>query len=83
MINYTPTGVCSKNITINLKDNIIEDISFTSGCPGNLQGICSLVKGMRAEDVIEKLKGIKCGSKNTSCPDQLSKALEQYVSQIK
>ena len=60
-------------------DNTIQDVTFTGGCNGNLNGISKLVKGMKAEDVIERLEGTKCGFKDTSCPDQLSKALRQAI----
>ena len=62
-------------------DHIIQDVHFTGGCNGNLQGICKLVTGQKAEDVISKLEGIRCGFRSTSCPDQLSKALKKAISQ--
>ena len=62
-------------------DHIIQDVHFTRGCNGNLQGICKLVTGQKAEDVISKLEGIRCGFRSTSCPDQLSKALRKAISQ--
>jgi len=61
-------------------DHIIQDVHFTGGCNGNLQGICKLVTGQKAEDVISKLEGIRCGFRSTSCPDQLSKALTKAIS---
>ncbi len=76
---YKTSGTCSSAIDVELKDGIIESVKFTGGCNGNLQGISSLVKGMRAEDAIKKLKGIRCGMKPTSCPDQLAKALESMI----
>lgn len=77
-ISYKPTGVCSKQIDIEVDDNnIVQNVEYIGGCNGNLNGIASLVKGMKVEEVIEKLKNIKCGYKNTSCPDQLAKALEE------
>lgn len=72
---YLPTGVCSSQIDLELEDGVITSVGFTGGCNGNLQGICRLVTGMRAEDAIHKLEGIRCGFKPTSCPDQLTKAL--------
>ena len=75
---YTPTGVCSKKMKFEIENNIIKNIEIIGGCPGNLQGIIALCKNQNINDVIEKLKGIKCGFKNTSCPDQLANALEQY-----
>lgn len=73
---YKPSGVCSSAIDIQVEGDIIKSVSFTGGCNGNLQGISRLVEGMKTADAIEKLKGIKCGFKSTSCPDQLAKALE-------
>ena len=74
---YRPKGVCSNAIDVEVEDGIVKSVTFTGGCNGNLQGISSLVTGMKIEDVITKLKGIKCGFKNTSCPDQLAQALKQ------
>jgi len=76
---FCPQGVCSRNIKIEVEDNIIKEVSFKGGCNGNLQGISSLVKGRKVDEVIPLLKGIKCGFKNTSCPDQLAKALEKML----
>lgn len=77
-ITYVTSGTCSKLIELEVDDdNRIRDVSFVGGCNGNLQGICSLVKGMRIEDVKSKLNGIRCGSKTTSCPDQLCRAIDQ------
>lgn len=75
-MGYQTNGTCSTAIDIEVKDGIIESVSFTGGCNGNLKGICSLVKGMKVEDAISRLKGIQCGFKSTSCPDQLARALE-------
>lgn len=74
---YNTKGTCSTNIRLNVEDGIVQDVVFWGGCNGNLQGISCLVKGMRAEDVITKLKGINCGGKPTSCPDQLCQALHE------
>lgn len=76
-MKYKPTGVCSSLIDIQVEDGIIKSVEFTGGCHGNLQGISALVKGMKKEEAIERLKGIRCGFKNTSCPDQLAIALSQ------
>lgn len=76
---YKTSGTCSSAIDVEVKDGIIESVKFTGGCNGNLQGISSLVTGMTAEDAIKKLKGIRCGMKSTSCPDQLAKALESMI----
>lgn len=78
-MRYKTNGVCSSTIDIELKDGVIESVSFTGGCNGNLKGICSLVTGMKAEDAISRLKGIRCGTKGTSCPDQLAQALESMI----
>lgn len=78
-MRYKPQGVCSNSIDIEVENGIIKFVEFTGGCNGNTQGIASLVTGMKAEDAIRKLKGIKCGFKNTSCPDQLACALEKIV----
>ncbi|MBE5949033.1 MAG: TIGR03905 family TSCPD domain-containing protein [Lachnospiraceae bacterium] len=76
---YKTKGTCSQQIDIEIKDGVIESVKFFGGCNGNLQGIAALVKGMKPEDAISKLKGIKCGFKSTSCPDQLATALEQMI----
>ncbi|MCI6631281.1 MAG: TIGR03905 family TSCPD domain-containing protein [Lachnospiraceae bacterium] len=78
---YKPKGVCSQSIEINMNGNVIDSVAFTGGCNGNLQGISSLVKGMTAEEAISRLKGIRCGFKSTSCPDQLAQALESVLQQ--
>ena len=75
-VKYVPKGVCSRLITIEINDGIIESVQFTGGCNGNANGLAALAKGMRIEDVIERLEGTKCGSKQTSCPDQLARALK-------
>lgn len=74
---YYPTGVCSRMIKIELEDNKIKSVSFTGGCNGNTQGISKLAQGMDIDEAIEKLSGINCGGRGTSCPDQLSKALKE------
>lgn len=81
--SYTTKGVCSRQISFDLEDGIIKNVSFVGGCNGNLKGICSLVEGIKAEEVIKRLNGIKCGSKDTSCPDQLAVAIENALSQTK
>ena len=72
---YRTEGTCCQAFDIETEDGKIKSVQFYGGCNGNLQGICSLVKGMPMDDVISRLKGIRCGSKSTSCPDQLSRAL--------
>lgn len=75
-MRYKTQGTCSSAIDLEVENGIIKSVSFTGGCHGNLQGISRLVEGMKVEDAIARLKGIKCGFKNTSCPDQLARALE-------
>lgn len=73
---YLTTGTCSRIIDFEVENGIVKDVIFTGGCHGNLQGIGALVKGMKIEDVISKLEGIRCREKSTSCPDQLAQALK-------
>ena len=80
MNTYITEGVCSSKIEFDIQDDIIVKVKYTGGCDGNLKGICSLVTGMSPRDAVERLKGIKCGSRSTSCPDQLTKALAGHVS---
>ena len=77
---YKTNGVCSQLIKLDiLDDGTVNNVSFVGGCNGNLKGISALVKGMKAEEVIERLKDIKCGFKQTSCPAQLAEALKTYI----
>ncbi len=78
---YKTKGTCSTSIDVELKDGVIDSVKFTGGCNGNLQGISALVKGMKPEEAISRLKGIRCGFKPTSCPDQLAHALEEMITQ--
>ena len=78
---FTPRGVCSRRMTVELEDGVIRAVHVEGGCNGNLQGISRLVVGMTAQDAIERMKGIRCGFRPTSCPDQLSQALEQALAQ--
>ena len=78
---YKTKGTCSTSIDVELKDGVIDSVKFTGGCNGNLQGISALVKGMKPEEAISRLKGIRCGFKPTSCPDQLAHALEGMIAQ--
>ena len=78
-ILYETTGTCSRAIQVVVENNIIKEIEFFGGCMGNLNGIASLCKGMDVNAVIQKLNGIKCGAKDTSCPDQLANCLIQYL----
>lgn len=74
---YNTRGTCSRQIIIDIEDNIIQNVTFIGGCNGNLKGINALVKGMTIDQIIDKLSGITCGFKPTSCPDQLATALKQ------
>ncbi len=77
--SYKTKGVCSQYINFELKDGIVTNVQFLGGCNGNLKGIAALVEGQKAEDVIARVEGIKCGMKATSCPDQLAKALKEAL----
>ena len=74
-IEYKTRGTCSRMVIVDVEDGVITDCAFVGGCSGNTQGVASLVKGMKVEDAAQKLRGIKCGFKSTSCPDQLAEAL--------
>lgn len=76
---YIPKGVCSREMKVEIEDGIIQKAEIRGGCNGNSQGICKLVIGMSAEDAIERLQGINCNGRGTSCPDQLSKALQEAI----
>ena len=78
-ISYKTRGVCSRQIDMDIENGVIVSAAFTGGCSGNTQGVAALVKGMTVEDAISRLRGIKCGFKSTSCPDQLAVALEEYL----
>jgi len=78
---FKNSGVCSSMVEFDLNDGIVSNVKYTGGCNGNLKGISAMAEGMRAEDVIERLEGIKCGFKNTSCPDQLAKALRAAINE--
>ena len=83
-IEYSPKGICATLITVELDDNdIVRSVEFVRGCDGNHKGLIALCNGMKASDVIEKLKGIRCGSRSTSCPDQLACALQECLQQGK
>lgn len=75
-IRYTPKGVCSRQMNIEVNDGVITQVEVIGGCNGNLQGIARLMQGMTPEEAIRRLDGIRCGSKDTSCPDQLAQALK-------
>ena len=76
-ITYTPKGVCSRQMEIDLEDDIIKEVRVLGGCSGNLQGVSSLLVGMTRDEAISRMEGIRCGFKPTSCPDQLARALKQ------
>ncbi len=79
MYNYKTSGVCSKEINFEIEDNIIKSVQFIGGCAGNTLGLSMLLKDMDINEAIKRLKGVKCGNKDTSCPDQLAKALESQT----
>ena len=79
---YKTKGVCSSRIHLQVEKGVVVHVSFEDGCDGNLKGICSLVEGMPVKDVIQRLRGIRCGDKKTSCPDQLAKALESLQDEL-
>ena len=79
MKNFRTSGVCAKEINFSIDSGIIQKVSFIGGCNGNLKGMGLLLEGMKVEDVISKLEGTKCRPRETSCPDQLAKALKEYL----
>ena len=76
---YKTNKTCSRQIIVNVENGIIKEVKFIGGCSGNTQGISALVKGMKIEDVVDKCRGIDCAGRGTSCPDQLSKVLEEII----
>lgn len=80
-ISYIPRGVCSRKIDIEIENGIIKSVKYTGGCAGNTQGVAALIAGMSVDEAIERLSGIRCGFKSTSCPDQLATALKEYKEQ--
>ena len=81
VVRFAPQGVCSKLFNLKIKDNTIIELETIGGCSGNLSGISNLVKGMKVNDVINKLQGLPCGSRPTSCPDQIAQCLQMYVNE--
>ncbi len=79
VIDYQPKGVCSRRMLIEVENGVVRSMQVQGGCHGNLQGISKLVEGMKTEEVIARLEGIRCGMKSTSCPDQLAKALKETL----
>lgn len=78
-MNYKTTGVCCREINFDVENGIVKGVKFTGGCDGNTTGIEHLVVGMSVEDVVKRLEGVTCGPRQTSCPDQLAKALKEYA----
>ena len=79
---YNPKGVCSRQMIIDVENNIIKNVKIVGGCAGNTQGVARLVQGMNIDEAIKRLKGIPCGNKGTSCPDQLAEALENIKKEM-
>lgn len=77
--NYRPQGVCARGLSFEIEDNIVKNIEFSGGCSGNTKGVAALAEGMDANELIERLAGIRCGFKSTSCPDQLAKAVAKAL----
>ena len=75
-MTYKTKGVCSREINFEVEDNKVKNVQFVGGCSGNTQGVAALVDGMNAEETVRRLRGIRCGAKATSCPDQLAQALK-------
>lgn len=83
-LHFIPaSAVCSSSIDLTIEEDCVKEVCFTGGCSGNLQGISMLVRGMKVEEVIERLEGIQCGGKKTSCPDQLVRALKEICNNEK
>ena len=76
---YQTKGTCSSKIDIKIEDGIVAEVRYHGGCSGNTQGVAALVRGMKIEEAIERMEGIRCGFKSTSCPDQLAQALRAYL----
>ena len=76
---YKTEGVCSRELVFDIDGDIVKSVKVIGGCPGNTVGISKLVEGMKIKDIIKKLKGIQCGYRGTSCPDQIAEALEKYI----
>lgn len=80
---YTPQGVCSMQMIFEIEEGIVKDLQILGGCPGNTIGVSTLIKGKNIDEIIQMLKGILCGNKGTSCPDQIAKALQEYKEKYK
>ena len=81
--SYRPQGVCARGLSFEIEDNIVKNIEFMGGCSGNTQGVAALAEGMDANELIDRLAGIRCGFKSTSCPDQLAKAVAKALEEKK
>jgi uncharacterized protein (TIGR03905 family) len=79
MQTFTTSGVCAKTIDFKIEEGIVKSVKFNGGCAGNAIGLSALVEGMKVEDVVTRLKGTECGKRPTSCPDQLAKALKEFI----
>ena len=79
IVQFQPKGVCSKMMQFKINGDVLEELEVIGGCSGNLSGISVLVKGLKVEDIINKLEGLPCGSRTTSCPDQLAIGLKAYI----
>lgn len=82
-IQYTPRGVCARAFQIEVEDGKVQSVRVQGGCSGNLQGVAALLKGMLVEEAIQRMEGIRCGTKQTSCPDQLAQALKTIRNSVK
>lgn len=80
-MHYAPKGICAIGIDFEVIDGRVHGVKFTGGCDGNHKGLAALIEGMMVDEAIDRLRGITCGPRNTSCPDQLSYALEAYKNQ--
>ena len=80
-MHYTPKGICAVDINFEVEDNIVKSVVFTGGCDGNHKGLNSLMKGMDIKEVADRLEGITCGFRSTSCPDQLAKVLRTMIAE--
>lgn len=79
MEQFKTKGVCASQILVDVSEGIVNKVEFVNGCPGNTVGVSSLIQGMKVEEAVQKLKGIDCRGRGTSCPDQLAQALEKYI----
>ena len=78
-ITYTPSGVCARKFEIQVEDGTIQSVEVVGGCNGNLQGLSALLRGMEVQEAIRRMEGIRCGTRQTSCPDQMAQALRQAL----